>query len=86
MIDIPALKAHIAALEGAGLTFELQVCQQLLQSLSHIAELESRLATPVRLPLCSSSPVCEAEARYADAVYDCKEAIRKAGYPVEGDD
>ena len=43
-------------------------------------------APPVLLPYCSASPVCEIEAGYASGVNDCKEAIRRAGYPIEGDD
>lgn len=41
---------------------------------------------PIRLPYCSASPVCEIDAGYAAGVSDCREAIRRAGYPIEGDD
>ncbi|MDR7344165.1 hypothetical protein J2X14_002586 [Pantoea alhagi] len=80
------LTEHIAALEGHAPTFELQVCRELLACMERIAALEQQLAKPIRLPWCSSSPVCEIEAGYANGVNDCKEAIRRAGYPLEGDE
>ena len=45
-----------------------------------------RLNTAIQLPNCNASPVCEIEAGYAAGVSDCREAIRRAGYPIEGDD
>lgn len=40
----------------------------------------------IRLPVCSARPVCEIEAGYAAGVSDCREAIRRAGYPIEGEE
>lgn len=59
---------------------------ELLLARQKIETLEKQLSTPVRLPPCSSSPVCEIEAAYSNGVNDSKEAIRRAGYPIEGDD
>lgn len=59
---------------------------ELLLARQKIETLEKQLAKPVRLPTCSSSPVCEIEAAYSHGVNDSKEAIRRAGYLVEGDD
>ena len=66
--------------------FTLQALRMLLDAMHKIDVLEENIATPVRLPHCSSSPVCEIEAGYAAGVSDCREAIRRAGYPIEGDD
>ncbi|WP_407578559.1 hypothetical protein [Citrobacter koseri] len=63
--------------------FTLQALRMLLDAMHKIDALD---ATPVCLPYCSSSPVCEIEAGYAAGVSDCREAIRRAGYPIEGDD
>ncbi|WP_435926921.1 hypothetical protein [Dryocola sp. BD613] len=59
---------------------------ELLLARQKIEALEKQLSTPVRLPPCSSSPVCEIDAAYSNGVNDSKEAIRRAGFPVEGDD
>ncbi|MEX0532998.1 hypothetical protein AB3X28_12025 [Raoultella terrigena] len=59
---------------------------ELLAARERITQLERQLATPVRLPVCCASPVCEIEAGYAAGVSDCRNAIRQAGYPIEGDD
>ncbi|SQB39998.1 Uncharacterised protein [Citrobacter koseri] len=66
--------------------FTLQALRMLLDAMHKIDALEENIATPVCLPYCSSSPVCEIEAGYAAGVSDCREAIRRAGYPIEGDD
>lgn len=50
------------------------------------ARLKQQLATEVKLPYTSASPVCEIEAGYAAGVSDSKEAIRRAGFLIEGDD
>lgn len=67
---------------------EESVCmaQELLQARRQIAMLAEQLSAQIRLPACSASPVCEIEAGYAAGVNDCKEAIRRAGYPIAGDD
>ncbi|MCT4703645.1 hypothetical protein MUA02_17465 [Enterobacteriaceae bacterium H20N1] len=59
---------------------------ELLAVRDEIAALAKQLSIPVRLPVCSASPVCEIEAGYANGVNDSKEAIRRAGYLTEGDD
>ncbi|MGE0970400.1 hypothetical protein ACQFN5_11480 [Klebsiella sp. WOUb02] len=82
MIDNEALRA---AADG-GRDDIAQFAAELLAAREKIGLLERRLATPVRLPICSASPVCEIEAGYAAGVSDCRNAIRLAGYPIEGDD
>nr|WP_236651863.1 hypothetical protein [Atlantibacter hermannii] len=62
------------------------MAQELLQARRQIAMLAGQLSAQIRLPVCSVSPVCEIEAGYAAGVNDCKEAIRRAGYPIAGDD
>ncbi len=64
----------------------MSAARDLLIYMDKIETLEKRIATPVTLPFCSASPVCEIEAGYAAGVSDCREAIRRAGYPIEGDD
>jgi hypothetical protein len=54
--------------------------------MSRVESLEKALAVPIKLPYCSASLVCEIEAGYAAGVSDCREAIRQAGYPIDGDD
>ncbi|TKU95159.1 hypothetical protein [Citrobacter sp. wls620] len=66
--------------------FTVSAARDLLNFMDKIESLEKRTATPVKLPYCSASPVCEIEAGYAAGVSDCREAIRRAGYPIEGDD
>lgn len=63
-----------------------ELAKELLAARLKIGELERQLATPVRLPFSSASPVCEIEAGYAAGVSDCRQAIREAGFPIEGDD
>ena len=62
------------------------MAQELLSARRRMAWLEKQLATAIRLPFCSASPVCEIEAGYASGVSDCREAIRRAGFLIEGDD
>ena len=62
------------------------MARELIASRQRIAALENQLSIPVRLPSCSSSPVCEIEAGYANGINDSKEAIRRAGYLIEGDE
>ncbi|NBC99353.1 hypothetical protein GV764_10005 [Atlantibacter hermannii] len=64
----------------------VHMAQELLQARRQIAMLAGQLSAQIRLPVCSVSPVCEIEAGYAAGVNDCKEAIRRAGYPIAGDD
>ena len=66
--------------------FALTVARELLNCMNKIEIIEKRIATPVKLPYCSASPVCEIEAGYAAGVNDCREAIRRAGYHIEGED
>ncbi|HAU5066192.1 hypothetical protein J2T25_001135 [Citrobacter amalonaticus] len=84
------LEQKIAALEQSptdeNSPFYLQVSRSLLEAMRKIDSLEKALATPIRLPSCSASPVCEIEAGYAAGVSDCRTAIRHAGYLIEGDD
>nr|WP_313082858.1 hypothetical protein [Atlantibacter sp.] len=76
----------LTAGDSAGLEESICMAQELLQARRQIAMLTEQLTAQIRLPFCSASPVCEIEAGYAAGVNDCKEAIRRAGYPIEGDD
>lgn len=62
------------------------MAKALLQARRQITLLAEQLTAQIRLPVCSASPVCEIEAGYAAGINDCKEAIRRAGYPIEGDE
>ncbi len=44
-----------------------ELAKELLAARVKIGELERQLATPIRLPFSSASPVCEIEAGYAAA-------------------
>lgn len=66
--------------------FALYAARALLGYMTRVESLEHALAVPIKLPYCSASPVCEIEAGYAAGVSDCREAIRRAGYLLEGDD
>lgn len=68
--------------EGAG----TQDIGEITAMARELLQLRQHLKNPIRLPYCSASPVCEIEAGYAAGVSDCREAIRRAGYLIEGDD
>ena len=76
----------LAAGEGGTQEESASMAKALLQARRQIALLAQQLKAQIRLPVCSASPVCEIEAGYAAGVNDCKEAIRRAGYPIEGDE
>lgn len=84
------LQQKISLLESATnddmADFTLYAARALLAYMSRVESLEKALAVPIALPFCSASPVCEIEAGYAAGVNDCREAIRRAGYPIEGED
>ncbi|HFZ8993250.1 TPA: hypothetical protein ACIPUI_000305 [Citrobacter freundii] len=88
-ITADILRQKITRLEGAAPdeenAFYLALMRAALADIERDGQPASQLA-PVRLPFCSASPVCEIEAGYAAGVSDCREAIRRAGYPIEGDD
>jgi len=63
-----------------------ELAAELLSLRQENVRLKQRLATEVKLPYTSASPVCDIEAGYAAGVTDCKEAIRRAGFLIEGDD
>jgi hypothetical protein len=63
-----------------------EIARERLAAREVIARLKTQLATTVKLPYVSASPVCEIDAGYAAGVNDCKEAILRAGFLVEGDD
>lgn len=48
--------------------FAVSAARDLLNFMDKIEVLEKRIATPVKLPYCSASPVCEIEAGYAAGV------------------
>ncbi|EIW9480095.1 hypothetical protein FYL58_22470 [Klebsiella aerogenes] len=83
-IDETQLRAVITGAKTEVSAAELAV--ELLAARQKISELERQLATPIRLPFSSASPVCEIEAGYAAGVSDCRQAIREAGFPIEGED
>ena len=76
----------LAAGNSARLEESVSIAQELLQARRQITMLAEQLTAQIRLPVCSASPVCEIEAGYAAGVNDCREAIRRAGYPIAGDD
>lgn len=76
----------LAAGETVQVEESIRMAQELLRARRQIAMLAEQLQAQIRLPFCSASPVCEIEAGYAAGVNDCKEAIRRAGYPIAGDD
>ncbi|MEB6378862.1 hypothetical protein MXM41_07930 [Leclercia adecarboxylata] len=84
MLDDTALRriaaGELSAVAPAELAAELLVARQ------DNARLKQLLATEVKLPYVSASPVCDIEAGYAAGVTDSKEAIRRAGFLIEGDD
>lgn len=87
MNEIPQQRVEALADASPAMPEEsILLAKELLRARLLIAQLQQQLAAQIRLPVCSSSPVCEIEAGYAAGVNDCKEAIRRAGYPVEGDD
>ena len=63
-----------------------EIARELLAAREAIARLRTQLAATVKLPYVTASPVCEIDAGYAAGVNDCKEAIRRAGFLVEGDE
>ncbi|WP_165461014.1 hypothetical protein [Atlantibacter sp.] len=77
-----------ALADGCTVSREEVAClaRELILARQQIARFQQQLAAQILLPVCSASPVCEIEAGYAAGVNDCKEAIRRAGYPIEGDD
>lgn len=87
MIDETRLN-RIAASEFTQETPEIvtQIAAELLAARQHIAQLTQQLATEITLPYTSASPVCDIEAGYAAGVNDSKEAIRRAGFLIAGDD
>lgn len=87
MIDEHWLR-RVAAGEPAEMTPTLltHIAAELLAARQDNAQLKQLLAREVKLPFTSASPVCDIEAGYAAGVNDSKEAIRRAGFLVEGDD
>ena len=63
-----------------------ELATELLSLRQENTRLKQLLATEVKLPYVSASPVCDIEAGYAAGVTDSKEAIRRAGFFIEGDD
>ncbi|CBG88502.1 hypothetical protein ROD_17441 [Citrobacter rodentium ICC168] len=76
------IRQKLAWLEAQPQTADSQFWLLLLRE--YLSLTDNREA--IRLPACSSSPVCEIEAGYAAGVSYCREAIRRAGYPIEGDE
>jgi len=82
MIDDSYLQ-RLAASDNPDVTTEL--AQALLAARSEIAALKQQLEVRVKLPYTRASPVCDIEAGYTAGVQDSKEAIRRAGFFIEGD-
>ena len=73
----------VSTLTPATLT---ELASELISLRLENARLKQQLATEVQLPYTSASPVCDIEAGYAAGVTDSKEAIRRAGFLIKGDD
>lgn len=84
MLDETALR-RIAAGELSAVT-PAELAAELLTIRQENARLKQLLAREVKLPYVSASPVCDIEAGYAAGVTDSKEAIRRAGFSIEGDE
>ena len=84
MLDETALR-RIAAGELSAVT-PAELATELLSLRQENARLKQLLTTEVKLPYTSASPVCDIEAGYAAGVTDSKEAIRRAGFLIEGDE
>lgn len=84
MLDDITLQ-RIAAGEPSSVT-PAELATELLAARQENARLKQCLATEVKLPYTSASPVCDIEAGYAAGVSDSKEAIRRAGFLIEGDE
>ena len=84
MLDDTAL-CRIAAGEHSSVT-PATLAAELLAVRQENTRLKQLLATEVKLPYVSASPVCDIEAGYAAGVTDSKEAIRRAGFLIEGDE
>ena len=87
MIDDTGLHRIVAG-ELSTLTPEMltELATELLATRQENTRLKQQLTTEVKLPYTSASPVCDIEAGYAAGVTDSKEAIRRAGFLIEGDD
>ena len=90
MLTRPLLQQKISLLEASVADetseFALYAARELLNYMDRVETLERAIATTIKLPFCNTRPVCEIEAGYAAGVSDCREAIRRAGYPIAGDD
>ncbi len=86
MIDDACLR-HIASGKSVAITPEMmrKIAAELLSLRQENTRLKQLLTTEVKLPYVSASPVCDIEAGYAAGVTDSKEAIRRAGFFIEGD-
>ncbi|TLU69689.1 hypothetical protein FFB58_01315 [Enterobacter sp. MF024] len=84
MLDDTELR-RIAAGDLSKIT-AAELATELLSLRQENTRLKQLLATEVKLPYVSASPVCDIEAGYAAGVTDSKEAIRRAGFFIEGDD
>lgn len=84
MLDDTELR-RIAAGDLSEIT-AAELATELLSLRQENTRLKQLLATEVKLPYVSASPVCDIEAGYAAGVTDSKEAIRRAGFFIEGDD
>jgi len=87
MIDETDIRRVVAG-EISGVTPAIlaELATELLSLRQENARLKQLLAREVKLPWTSASPVCDIEAGYAAGVTDSKEAIRRAGFLIEGDD
>ena len=87
MIDTATLQNMAAGASSDVTRVQLaDLAAELLSARQQLTQLKEQLAKEIQLPFTSASPVCDIEAGYAAGVNDSKEAIRRAGFLIEGDD
>ncbi|MGL5599515.1 MAG: hypothetical protein ACRDD5_01290 [Silvania sp.] len=87
MIDIATLQNMAAGASSDVTPVQLtDLAAELLTARQQLTQFKEQLAKEIQLPFTSASPVCDIEAGYAAGVNDSKEAIRRAGFLIEGDD
>ena len=87
MIDTATLQNMAAGASSDVTRVQLaDLAAELLTARQQLTQFKEQLAKEIQLPLTSASPVCDIEAGYAAGVNDSKEAIRRAGFLIVGDD
>lgn len=87
MIDTATLQTIAAGASSDVTPIQLaDLAAELLTVRQQLTQFKEQLAKEIQLPFTSASPVCDIEAGYAAGVNDSKEAIRRAGFLIEGDE